>query len=119
MSSHADPSSAPAPHGDGYAHVVPVRVLMSVLVALLVLTYLTVYATYFDLGNWNLAVAMAIATVKALLVALYFMHLRYDKPFYLVVLLIAVAFLFLFITITLFDTVDYQNAIRARTESLD
>ena len=44
----------------------------------MVLTAFTVAAAEIDLGRFNLAVAMAIAVLKALLVVLYFMHLRYS-----------------------------------------
>jgi cytochrome c oxidase subunit IV len=50
------------------------------LAVLLVLTVITVIVAGFDLGNTNVVVAIGIATVKATLVALIFMHLRHDKP---------------------------------------
>jgi len=93
-------------------HVVPVGVLLAVFFALTVLTVVTVAATWVDLGEWNLAIAMVIATVKAALVALYFMHLRYDHPFNALILVTALAFLGLFISVTLLDTVEYQPALR-------
>ena len=51
---------------------------------------------------------MAIATVKATLVALYFMHLRYDRPFNAVVFVSALVFVTLFVGIALIDTAAYQ-----------
>ena len=60
--------------------MVPLRVLLTVFVVLLLLTFMTVAATWFDFGGWALVIALGIATVKASLVALYFMHLRYDQP---------------------------------------
>ena len=63
------------------AHVVPWAVLAGVFVALLVLTYITVAVTSFDLGSLNLWIALGVATIKGALVVLYFMHLRYDSPF--------------------------------------
>ena len=92
----------------GLAHVVPVRVLLAVFSALMALTAATVAATWFDLGSLNLAIALGIATIKAALVALYFMHLRYDHPFYAVVLLTAMLFLAVFLSLTLLDTFQYQ-----------
>jgi cytochrome c oxidase subunit 4 len=90
------------------AHVVPMRVLLAVFAVLLVLTFVTVAATWFDSGNWALMIALGIATVKASLVALYFMHLRYDQPFYAIILLTAMLFLAIFLSITLLDTFQYQ-----------
>jgi len=88
----------------GVAHVVPLWVLLAVWAGLLVLTYLTVTATYVDFGKLNLWIAMIIATVKASLVALYFMHLRYDHPFYGLILIAALLFIVLFIGLVLVDT---------------
>ena len=46
----------------GLCHVMPVKILVGVWVALMVLTFVTVAATWVDLGSLNLWVAMAIAT---------------------------------------------------------
>lgn len=89
-------------------HIVPFRVLAGVFGALLGLTVLTVAATQLDLGSANLALAMAIATAKAALVVLYFMHMRYDHPFNAVVFVTALAFVALFVVFTLLDTAAYQ-----------
>lgn len=75
------------------------------LIALLILTGLTVGASFLNLGSneANVVVALAIATIKATLVALFFMHLRWDRP---VNAIIAVTgFLFLGILL-LFDFLD-------------
>ena len=97
-------SSTPAVLG----HVAPLPTLVAVLAALLVGTWLTVAATSVDLGPLNLWIGLGIATAKAALVALYFMHLRWDRPFHVVVMLAAVLFLALFIGLVLLDTVHYQ-----------
>jgi cytochrome c oxidase subunit 4 len=89
-------------------HVVPLPVLLGTLAALLVLTAVTVGATWFDLGNLNLWIALGIATVKASLVILYFMHLRYDRPVNALVLIVALLFVATFIGITLMDTRAYE-----------
>ena len=60
-------------------HVVPLKVYLGVFFALMGLTLLTVYVAYLDLGPWNTFVALAIAVVKALLVVLWFMHVRYSS----------------------------------------
>jgi len=48
----------------------------SVWAALLVGTFITYKVAYIDLGRFNAAVALTIASIKALLVALFFMHLK-------------------------------------------
>src|SRR5260370_16052012 len=50
-----------------------------VFVALLALTGITTAVAYLDLGHFSVVVALAIAVVKMLLVALFFMHLRHSS----------------------------------------
>lgn len=89
-------------------HVVPFKLLLGIGVALLVLTYLTVAATYIDLGyKVNLAVALAIAVVKAALVMLFFMHLRWDNPFNAMWAIGALLFIAIFIVATISDSSQY------------
>lgn len=92
-------------------HVVPLRVLLGVSGALVVLTYLTVKVAEVDLGAWNLFGALAIASIKATLVGLYFMHLRYDSAFYSFLFVAGLAFLVIFLGLTLIDAVAYQPDI--------
>ena len=97
-------------HGpESVGHVTPVDMLLKVWGALVVLTVLTVAVTWVDLGPMNLMVAMGIATVKATLVCLYFMHLRWDRPVNGVIFLIAILFVALFIGGVLLDTTSYQK----------
>ena len=90
------------------AHIVPLPLLVAVFGALIVLTVLTVAVTYVDLGAGNLWIAMIIAAVKATLVALYFMHLRYDRLLHGFIFLTGVLFVFLFVAIVLMDTLSYR-----------
>ncbi len=92
-------------------HIVPVGVLVGVWAALVVLTGVTVAATWFDFGSWSLWIAMGIATVKGSLVVLYFMHLRWDHPFYRIVFLGTLGFVLLFVGLVLVDTTSYQGEI--------
>ena len=101
----------------GGVHVVPVVVLLAVFAVLMILTVTTVAATWIDLGALNLWIAMGIATVKAALVALFFMHLLYDHPFNSLVFVVALVFLCLFVGITLLDTIEYQPEIRDYLEN--
>ncbi len=99
-------------HGHGLAHVASLKVLFCVWGILMVLTVVTVLATKVDLGGaMNLIVGMVIATIKATLVCLYFMHLRYDRPLHAIAFLSALLFAILFVGILLMDTGQYQTTI--------
>jgi cytochrome c oxidase subunit 4 len=99
MSTHTETTHAAHAHEE---HGGP-GLYVKILVALLILTAITVGAAYIDLGSGNVVVALIIATIKASLVALFFMHLRWEKP---VNSIIAVAgFLFLGIFL-MFDLID-------------
>lgn len=102
----------------GGPHVMPVGVLIAVFAALLVLTFITVAVTRVDLGPLNIWIAMGVATAKASLVALYFMHLKYDHRFNLLIFLASFLFVGLFVGITMLDTKHYQPDVRQRTDAL-
>lgn len=57
--------------------IVSTKIYYRVALALLVLFVLTVAVAYIDLGALNIYVAVTIAVIKATLVVLYFMHVRY------------------------------------------
>jgi cytochrome c oxidase subunit 4 len=59
-------------------HIVPPRTYVAILIALLVGTALTVWASFIDLGVLNPVIALAIACTKAVLVVLFFMHVKYS-----------------------------------------
>jgi len=84
------------PHGSG--------VYVKTLVALLTLTALTVGASYVDFGSGNVVIALFIASIKAIIVALFFMHLRYDKPVNAVIACAGFLFLGIFL---MFDFIDF------------
>lgn len=94
-------------------HVVPVRLYLLVLAALLVLTALTVAASFYDLGGGrlhyaNAAVAITIAVAKATLVVLYFMHVRYSSRLTWVFVGAGVFWLLILIALTLSDVFTRQ-----------
>jgi cytochrome c oxidase subunit 4 len=60
-------------------HIVGPKVYVVILLALLVGTALTVWASFLELGIWNPIVALAIATGKAILVVLFFMQVKYSS----------------------------------------
>ncbi len=99
-------------HGHGISHIADAKVLLGTFGALMVLTVLTVTATSIDLGpNLNLLIAMVIATFKAGLVCLFFMHLRYDKVLHTVAFLAALLFALLFVSFALMDSSSYQQDV--------
>jgi cytochrome c oxidase subunit IV len=78
----------------------PLKMYFAVWGALLLGTFLTYEAALLDLGKFNAAVALTIATTKALLVTLFFMHLRHASDKLLKVVVISTVF-FLFILLAL------------------
>ena len=77
----------------------------TVLGALIVLTVITVTAAGVNFGSpsTNTIVALIVASIKASLVALFFMHLKYEKPINAVIFLTGIATLALFMGLTLVD----------------
>ena len=67
-------------------HILPPSVYYGIFGALMVLTALTVGAAYVDLGVLNIGVALGIAVVKASLVVLFFMHVKYSSRLIWIVL---------------------------------
>jgi cytochrome c oxidase subunit 4 len=80
--------------GSRHDHVVPVGLYVAVFAALMVLTILTVAASRVDLGALNTPVALTIAVVKAALVVVFFMHVKWSPR--LIALVLAAAFFYLF-----------------------
>jgi cytochrome c oxidase subunit IV len=87
-------------------HVSPLRIYYSIFGALMVLTAITVAVAFVNLGQWNFPVAISIAILKATLVILFFMHVKYNSR--LTKLFIASGFFFLLILFTLTLT-DYVS----------
>ncbi len=86
-------------------HVVSLKVYLGVGLALFILTGVTVAVSFVDLGGFNAVVAVLIASVKASLVVLVYMHLKYDKPINAIIFIFAILFLAVFISFTMFDVV--------------
>ena len=63
-------------------HIISAKTYFVILIGLLILTAVTVGVAQIDFGAWNAFFAMLIATIKASLVLLYFMHLKYDDKLY-------------------------------------
>jgi len=86
------------------AHVLPLSLYLKVGLFLIVLTGVTVMVAQFNFGEWNLVIAFAIAAFKATMVAMYFMHLKYDNKLYFVAFSTGIFLLAVFIILTMFDT---------------
>ena len=84
-------------------HVSPKSVYYSIFGALMVLTVVTVFAAYVNLGNFNAPVALAIATFKATLVVLFFMHVKYSSRLTKLIVLTSLFFLVILIGETMMD----------------
>jgi cytochrome c oxidase subunit IV len=80
------------------------KIYIVVWAVLLVMTAMTVAVSFFNLGLWNAAAALSIASVKAALVALYFMHLRHEIKLVLGFAIFPLLILGLIIIGTLTDT---------------
>jgi len=86
-------------------HIVPVRVYVVIFLALLVGTALTVLAAFYDFPfpAGNAIVALTIATIKATLVVLYFMHVRYSTRLVWVIVASALFWLAILFALTFSD----------------
>ncbi|CAK8724696.1 Cytochrome c oxidase subunit 4 [Candidatus Electrothrix laxa] len=84
-------------------HIISYKMLGIVLAALLVLTGVTVAVSTVDLGVFNVPVALLIASTKATLVLLFFMHMKYESRVIIVSFISAVVFLGIMISLMFFD----------------
>ena len=91
---------------EGLGHILPLQVYLRTLGMLLGLTVLTVIVSRFDFGSFNVIVALIVASIKALLVALFFMHLKFENRVILLFALYPVILLFLFVGSNVLDVVD-------------
>jgi cytochrome c oxidase subunit 4 len=84
-------------------HIVPVRIYVTIFLALMALTGLTVWIATLDLGPFNAIVALTIAVAKALLVVLYFMHVKYSSRLTMVFVAAGFVWLVIMVALTLSD----------------
>ena len=84
-------------------HVVPTKVYFAVFAALLVLTATTTAVSFLDLGPWNTVVALVIAFLKATLVVLFFMHVKYSPRLTQIVIAGGLFWLAILLALTLSD----------------
>jgi cytochrome c oxidase subunit IV len=123
---HAHAGHGHADDGAVHVHISSTQFYVGIFLGLVVLTILTVKVSYYDFGPANIIIAMLIATTKASLVAIFFMHLAHDKKFNALTFVSAFLFLAIFIVFTYDDlgrrgeidnayggTVDLQTGIAA------
>jgi len=85
-------------------HIMSSKFYYTIWIALLCLTGITVAASFIDLGPFNAVVALVIATVKALLVVLFFMHVKYtSEQLTKIVIVSAIFWLFLLLALSMAD----------------
>jgi cytochrome c oxidase subunit 4 len=84
-------------------HVSPKSVYYSIFAALMVLTALTVFAAFVNLGVLNFPVALAIAVIKSTLVILFFMHVKYSSRLTKLVVVTSLFFLVILLGETFMD----------------
>ena len=88
---------------------------VATLSVLLILTGITVGASYINFGSGNVVIALAIATVKATIVGLIFMHLLHDKPVNAVIAVAGFVFLGIFL---MFDFIDVTSRTNPQPTNL-
>ncbi len=85
-------------------HILPIRLYVTIWAALLCLTVITAAVAFVDLGALNTVLALVIASVKALLVVLFFMHVKYtSEKMTKVVFVAAIFWLLILLTLSLAD----------------
>jgi len=93
-------------------HIVKPGIYMVIITSLLILTGLTVSAAYVNLGRYNIVVALVIATLKATLVVLFFMHAKYTQRRTQLVIIAGIFWLAILLFMTLSDyisRIDYRG----------
>lgn len=93
-------------------HIVPPSTYLVIILTLMCLTALTVAVAYIDLGRFNIVAALSIATIKATLVVLFFMHAKYSPKRTKLVILAGIFWLIILLFMTLSDyasRIDYRG----------
>jgi cytochrome c oxidase subunit IV len=85
-------------------HIMSTKLYYAIWIALLCLTVITAAVSFVDLGPFNTVVALVIATFKALLVVLFFMHVKYtSEKLTKIVIVSAIFWLFLLLALSMAD----------------
>ena len=84
-------------------HIVSPKIYAVIFLALMAGTIITVWAAFQNFHQYNIVIALAIATIKATLVVLYFMHARYSPKRTQLVIVCSVFWLAIMLALTLAD----------------
>ncbi len=84
-------------------HIVSPKIYLTIFIALIIGTSLTTWAAFQNFGPFNIVIALAIATAKATLVVLFFMHARYSERRTRLVIICAIFWLAIMLALTLSD----------------
>ena len=84
-------------------HIVSPKIYVAIFLALIVGTGLTVWAAFQNFGQFNIVIALTIASIKATLVVLFFMHARYSPKRTQMVIVCAIFWLAIMLAVTLSD----------------
>ncbi len=87
-------------------HISSYKDHLMVLGFLITLTIITVSITSVELSAFNVVAALIIASIKATIVLLYFMHLKFDQKIFLIMAILVLILVASVIGITLFDYID-------------
>ncbi len=103
-------------HDNQIGHIVPVKFLVLICAILLFLTAVTVWVSRYNFADINIAemgiiMALFVATIKATIVGLYFMHLRWDRPFIGFIFVGSILFVVLFVGMAITDSTAYQPQV--------
>ena len=93
-------------------HIVSPGMYLTIILTLMALTGITVWAAFVDLGRFNIVVALAIATCKATLVVLFFMHAKYSSKRTQLVIVAGIFWLAILLLMTMSDyisRIDYRG----------
>jgi len=88
---------------DDKTHIVGSKIFIFVWVALVTLTGVTIKAAEMKMGKWSMLANLLIASTKASLVLWFFMHLKYEKKFFIFLFLVPIATITIIIGLTFFD----------------
>jgi cytochrome c oxidase subunit 4 len=83
--------------------LVPDRIFVSVWIALLVLTGVTIKAAQMRMGEWSMVANLLIASTKASLVLWFFMHLKYESKLFKMLLFVPIVTITVIIGLTFLD----------------
>lgn len=103
MSDNATTAVVQEGHHSEEHHPLGDNLLLKVYTALIILTGITVAASVYYPGQVGIGVAMVVTPLKATLILMYFMHLKYERPVFVIMFLVAVAILAIVMGLTFFD----------------